>query len=126
MYLYEKINAYMQRRVNFVTEVIIRNNSIEKWNITDKPQPTQQQLDAITTSFIPVNPNQNLIDQVNVIIATASPFQKLAYSNVLSEITNAVNANNWTLLTALANDTTVPLDLQSIQNQLKALLPTGA
>jgi hypothetical protein len=50
MRLWESINAYVGREVNFIDEVILRNDTdgeatyIDKWNVLDKPEPTIQEL----------------------------------------------------------------------------------
>jgi len=51
--LNKKIQAYLDRKPNFDTEVILQNDSgedyIKEWNATDKPKPTDAQLDALSS-----------------------------------------------------------------------------
>ena len=51
--LTKKIQAYLNRKPNFETEVILQNDTgtdyIKEWNATDKPKPTDEQLDALSS-----------------------------------------------------------------------------
>ena len=48
-----KIKAYIGTDVDFLTDVIVRDDGdgvyISEWNITSKPKPTDEQLDACET-----------------------------------------------------------------------------
>jgi len=48
-----KIQAYLNRKPNFDTEVILQDDGqgayIKEWNATDKPKPTDAQLDALSS-----------------------------------------------------------------------------
>jgi hypothetical protein len=85
-------------------------------------QATQAQIDAYNAT---VTQKTNLVNQITAIVASATPFQKRLYYNVFSSILNDVNAGNWADLQLLVNDTSVPPELQSIQVQIKAILPTS-
>ena len=51
--LTNKIISYLGRKPNFETEVILQNDTgtdyIKAWNATDKPKPTDEQLDALSS-----------------------------------------------------------------------------
>jgi len=51
--LTNKIKAYLGRTPDFETEVKLQNdtgtNYIKEWNATDKPKPTDAQLDALSS-----------------------------------------------------------------------------
>ena len=51
--LTNKIKAYLGRTPNFETEVILQNDTgtdyIKEWNATDKPKPTDAQLNALSS-----------------------------------------------------------------------------
>ena len=51
--LTNKIISYLGRKPNFETEVILQNDTgtdyIKEWNATDKPKPTDEQLDALSS-----------------------------------------------------------------------------
>jgi hypothetical protein len=48
-----KIQAYLDRKPDFNTEVILQDDGqgayIKEWNATDKPKPTDAQLDALSS-----------------------------------------------------------------------------
>ena len=48
-----KIKAYLGRTPDFTSEVILQNDTgtdyIKEWNATDKPKPTDEQLDALSS-----------------------------------------------------------------------------
>ena len=47
-----KIEVYLGRKPDFKKEIILQNDDgtdyIKEWNATDKPKPTEEQLDALT------------------------------------------------------------------------------
>ena len=49
----KKIIAYLGRTPDFTSEVILQNDTgtdyIKEWNATDKPKPTDAQLDALSS-----------------------------------------------------------------------------
>ena len=49
----KKIIAYLGRTPDFTSEVILQNDTgtdyIKEWNATDKPKPTEEQLNALET-----------------------------------------------------------------------------
>jgi hypothetical protein len=51
--LANKIKAYLGRTPDFREEVILQNDDgtdyIKEWNATDKPKPTDEQLDAVSS-----------------------------------------------------------------------------
>ena len=51
--LSNKIKTYLGRTPDFTSEVILQNdggeNYIKEWNATDKPKPTDAQLDALSS-----------------------------------------------------------------------------
>ena len=51
--LVNKIKTYLGRTPDFETEVILQNDTgtdyIKEWNATDKPKPTDAQLDALSS-----------------------------------------------------------------------------
>jgi len=51
--LTNKIKAYLGRTPNFTSEVKLQNDTgtdyIKEWNATDKPKPTDEQLDALSS-----------------------------------------------------------------------------
>jgi hypothetical protein len=51
--LANKIKIYLGRTPDFLKEVILQNNGgedyIKEWNATDKPKPTDAQLDALSS-----------------------------------------------------------------------------
>ena len=51
--LANKIKAYLGRTPDFTSEVILQNDTgtdyIKKWNATDKPKPTDAQLNALSS-----------------------------------------------------------------------------
>ena len=51
--LKNKIISYLGRKPDFTSEVILQNDSgtdyIKEWNATDKPKPTDAQLDALSS-----------------------------------------------------------------------------
>ena len=51
--LTNKIKAYLGRTPDFLEEVILQNDTgtdyIKEWNATDKPKPTDAQLDALSS-----------------------------------------------------------------------------
>ena len=53
MSLVNKIQAYLGRKPNFETEVILQNDDgtdyIKEWNAKDKVKPTDEQLNALET-----------------------------------------------------------------------------
>jgi len=53
MSLSNKIKVYLGRTPDFLEEVILQNDTgtdyIKKWNATDKPKPTDAQLDALSS-----------------------------------------------------------------------------
>ena len=53
MSLTNKIQAYLGRIPNFETEVILQNDTgtdfIKEWKATDKPKPTDEELNALET-----------------------------------------------------------------------------
>lgn len=100
------------------------NGNIESAFNTSQYNEQEFLADNNTSLQIFLNPpiNTALITEVQTICAQCTPFQKIHYAPVLSAILNAVQLNNITLLTSLANDTSVPIELQSIQAQLRALL----
>jgi hypothetical protein len=53
MSLSNKIIAYLGRTPDFLEEVILQNDTgtdyIKEWNATDKPKPTDAQLDALSS-----------------------------------------------------------------------------
>ena len=53
MSLSNKIKAYLGRTPDFNTEVILQDDGqgayIKEWNATDKPKPTDAQLDALSS-----------------------------------------------------------------------------
>jgi len=53
MSLDKKIIAYLGRTPNFETEVKLQDDGqgayIKEWNATDKPEPTDEQLDALSS-----------------------------------------------------------------------------
>ena len=61
MSLTNKIQAYLGRIPNFETEVILQNDDgtdyIKEWNATDKPKPTDEQLNALETEAIKLENN---------------------------------------------------------------------
>jgi len=48
-----KIQAYLDRKPDFNTEVVLQDDGqgvyIKEWNATDKPKPTDAQLDALSS-----------------------------------------------------------------------------
>lgn len=48
-----KIEAYLERKPDFIQEIKLRNDGegdfISEWNATDKPKPTDEQLDALSS-----------------------------------------------------------------------------
>ena len=66
--LSNKIELYANRKINFLKEVILRNDAdsngdyIAEWNL-DIPKPTLEQLDAIEAQ-------SNIVDSIQKIIAT--------------------------------------------------------
>ena len=54
--MYEKLEAYLGFPPDLVKKVILVESqgveSIEKWYYTEKPKPTQEQLDAIELTYI--------------------------------------------------------------------------
>ena len=53
MSLSNKIIAYLGRTPDFLEEIILQNDTgtdyIKEWNATDKPKPTDAQLDALSS-----------------------------------------------------------------------------
>ena len=53
MSLSNKIKVYLGRTPDFLEEVILQNDTgtdyIKEWNATDKPKPTDAQLDALSS-----------------------------------------------------------------------------
>jgi len=51
--LNKKIQAYLDRKPDFDTEVVLQDDGqgayIKEWNATDKPKPTDAQLDALSS-----------------------------------------------------------------------------
>lgn len=85
MDLPEKIEAYMQRKVDFTLEVVLRagfNNIpyIDIWNITEKPQPTQAELDAITL------PLRILADELTIILNDIRNIHLIYLSNLQKQL----------------------------------------
>lgn len=65
MELWEAIEIYMGREVDFTSEVILieENNQIKiTWNILEKPQPLQQELDILITQVSPSYKYQKIIE----------------------------------------------------------------
>ena len=66
--LIKKIEVYLGRRPDFmatVPEVRLRNDGngdyIEEWNSTDKPQPTEEQLNALESQVQTMENNNQVI-----------------------------------------------------------------
>ncbi len=62
-----KVELYMGRSVAFEKEVLLRDNGddngtfISEWNITDKPKPSLDQLNAFEDEAIKVDDNNKII-----------------------------------------------------------------
>ena len=114
MDLYQKIESYMQRYVNFETEVILRADSnqtpfIDQWNITTQSKPDQIVLDAIVTPF--VDPVQTKITNDVAILTnqfnTFSLGVQAAFAPAKNAVLGYMATNNYT--SALEVVTTYPL-----------------
>ena len=62
----KKIIAYLDRTPNFTSEVILRDNGngvvyIAEWNATDKPKPTEEQLNALESQAQTLENNNQVI-----------------------------------------------------------------
>jgi len=89
MSLSSKIKAYLGRTPDFKEEVILNDDGdgvvyIAEWNATDKPKPTDEQLDALASDAIKLKNNE-------IIKAT----RKAAYGDIgeqLDEIYKDIDA----------------------------------
>jgi len=65
MSLYNKIIAYLGRTPDLISEVKLQNdgsgNYIAEWNATDKPKPTDEQLDALSSQAETLESNNQVI-----------------------------------------------------------------
>ena len=104
MELWQQIESYLSRQVNFNSEVILRADTdsdykpyIDEWNI-NTPQPTQDQLDAITTLFVdPVqtkiaNDVQTMLNLFN----TYSLGVQVAFEPAKSAVISYIQKNDYT------------------------------
>jgi hypothetical protein len=60
----KKIIAYLGRTPDFTSEVILQNDTgidyIKEWNATDKPKPTDEQLDALSSQATTLENNAKI------------------------------------------------------------------
>ena len=85
--LANKIRAYLGRTPDFQSEVILQNDTgtdyIKEWNATDKPKPTDEQLDALSSQATTLENNNKVIStRINLYGSTAEQLEYIVENGV--------------------------------------------
>ena len=96
MYLWEAINTYVGRSVNFISEVLLANDGngdyIKQWNLVTPTQPTQQQINTLLAQPSPLLTEHDSIgNYVTDVPSLSDATDDIAYVN--SETTLYVKKN---------------------------------
>ncbi len=84
----KKIIAYLGRTPDFQTEVKLQDDGdgvvyIKEWNATDKPKPTDEQLDALSSQAETLENNNKVIStRINLYGSTAEQLEYIVENGV--------------------------------------------
>ena len=99
--LSHKIELYLGRTPDFQSEVILQNDTgtdyIKEWNATDKPKPTDEQLDALSSQAETLENNNKVIStRINLYGTTAEQLEYIVENGVEAFISkqNQIKSDN--------------------------------
>ena len=87
-----KIIAYLGRKPNFDTEVLLQNDGqgdyIKEWNAEDKSKPTDEQLNALESQADTLESNNQVINtRINLYGSTAEQLEYIVENGVDAFVT---------------------------------------